>query len=103
MGDRNRDLERARDELYAQIHRCGVLKADADHQREWLDDTMEYMAETFPDLQPEDLAELRTIGERFCAPPIPHGKEYTQLTRESWEGQEPDTQPREGADHDHAR
>jgi hypothetical protein len=87
MSERNREFDRARDELYSQIHRCGVLKADEEHRREWLDDSLEYLSETFPSLQPEELTELRVIGERFCAPPIPHGKQYTELTRDHWEEQ----------------
>jgi hypothetical protein len=47
-----------------------VLKATAEQQGEWMDDTVDYMAERFPELGREDLAELRTIGLRFCRPVI---------------------------------
>ncbi|HET7321353.1 MAG TPA: hypothetical protein VFI96_02585 [Longimicrobiaceae bacterium] len=74
------DLDFARDELMSHIHRCGVLKATPDQQQEWLKDTMGYMADRYPGLSPEELAELQGIGERFCAPVIPHGKGNTALS-----------------------
>jgi hypothetical protein len=64
------EFDRARDELFSHIHRCGVLKASAEQQAEWMDDTVEYMAERFPELGREELGELRTIGIRFCRPVI---------------------------------
>ncbi len=64
---------RARDELFSHINRCGVLQASADQQVAWMEDTMEYMSERFPDLLPEELGELRMIGIRFCQPVIGHG------------------------------
>jgi hypothetical protein len=70
---RNRNnvhFDRARDELFSHIHRCGVLKATAEQQEEWMVDTMEYMSERFPDLSVEELGELRTMGMRFCRPVI---------------------------------
>ena len=74
------ELDFARDELMSHIHRCGVLKAAPDQQQVWMEDTIGYMAERFPALSPEDLAELREIGTRFCQPVIPHGKQHTALT-----------------------
>lgn len=74
------DLDFARDELMSHIHRCGVLQAVPEQQAVWLEDTMGYMAERFPALSEEDLGELRTIGMRFCAPVIPHGKGNNALT-----------------------
>lgn len=64
------DLDRARDELFSHIHRCGVLKADTQQQSEWMDDTIEYFSERFPELSREQLTELREIGLRFCSPVI---------------------------------
>lgn len=66
-------LEEARDELFGHILRCGVLEAAPEQQQDWFDDTMEFMAERFPILTPEELSELRKLGERYCAPVIPHG------------------------------
>jgi hypothetical protein len=65
-------LDRARDELYSHILRCGVLEAQLDHQREWFDDTLEYMAERYPTLTEAELADLRSLGERYCQPVIQH-------------------------------
>ena len=64
------DFDRARDELFHYIHRCGVLRATAEDQSEWMDDTIEYLAESFPSLSREQVGELRTIGMRFCRPVI---------------------------------
>src|SRR6266550_734104 len=38
-------FEQARDELFSHILRCGVLEATAEHQKEWFDDTMLYLAD----------------------------------------------------------
>lgn len=66
----NKEFDRARDELFSHIHRCGVLRAAHEQQIEWMTDTVEYMAECFPTLTREDLGELRTIGLRFCSPVV---------------------------------
>lgn len=79
------DFDSARDELFSQIHRCGVLQAAPEQQEEWLRDSLAYFAEIFPALSDRQLDELRELGERFCQPPIPHGKGFSELTREKWE------------------
>jgi hypothetical protein len=63
-------FDQARDELFSHILRCGVLEAAADDQREWFDDTMEYLAERYDGLTAEELAQLRRLGERYCQPVI---------------------------------
>ena len=65
-------FEQARDELFSHILRCGVLEAAREHQREWFDDTMEYLAERYEMLGEEKLTKLRTLGERYVQPVIPH-------------------------------
>jgi len=64
------DFDRARDELFNHIHRCGVLRSTAEQQVEWMEDTVEYMGERYPSLSREQLGELRTMGLRFCRPVI---------------------------------
>jgi hypothetical protein len=68
-------FEQARDELFSHILRCGVLEATLEHQKEWFDDTMLYLADRYEDLVEEELDQLRTLGERYCQPvvarPIP--------------------------------
>lgn len=66
-------FERARDELFSHIRRCGVLEATAEQQDDWIRDTMGYMAERYPQLGRADLEELETLGRRYCKPVIPHG------------------------------
>lgn len=66
-------LEEARDELFSHILRCGVLEAAIEQQKDWFDDTMEFMAERFPMLTADELGDLRKLGERYCQPVIPHG------------------------------
>lgn len=61
-------LDQARDELFSHILRCGVIDADEVHRNEWLDDTLQYLAERYTDLTEEDVARLRTLGDRFCRP-----------------------------------
>lgn len=72
----NRESElfnRARDELFSHIQRCGVLDATQDQQEEWIRDTMGYMRERYPDLGPHQIEQLETLGRRYCKPVIPHG------------------------------
>jgi hypothetical protein len=58
----------ARDELFSHILRCGVIDALPEHQKDWFDDTMGYVADRYEDLSEEQLAALRTLGERYCQP-----------------------------------
>ncbi len=65
-------LDQARDELFSHILRCGVLEAAPEHQKEWMDDTMQYIADRYPDMGKDELAQVRTLGERFCRPVVKH-------------------------------
>ena len=65
--------DRARDELFSHINRCGVLQATGDDQEHWMEETIEYIGERYPDLSDSDLKVLREVGIRFCQPAIPHG------------------------------
>jgi hypothetical protein len=70
-------LDRARDELFSHINRCGVLAAAEDDQRIWMDETIDYIGERYPDLTDPDLKGLHEIGVRFCKPAIAHGADST--------------------------
>ncbi|MBM3908871.1 MAG: hypothetical protein FJ363_12460 [Gemmatimonadetes bacterium] len=61
--------DQARDELFQHIISCGVVGCAPEHQREWFDETMRYLAERFYELSAVEIAELRTLGERFAQPP----------------------------------
>ena len=37
----------ARDELFSHILRCGVIDALPEHQKDWFDDTMGYVADRY--------------------------------------------------------
>lgn len=63
-------FEQARDELFSHILRCGVLEASPEHQKEWFDDTMLYLAERYDGLEEQQLADLRLLGERYCRPVV---------------------------------
>ena len=65
---------RARDELFSHINRCGVLQAENDDQTHWMNETIDYLAERYPDLADGDLQDLYSVGIRFCQPAIPHGR-----------------------------
>jgi hypothetical protein len=68
-----RPFEQARDELFSHILRCGVLEALPEHQKEWFDDTMQYLGERYDELNPEELTQVRTLGERYCQPVMGRG------------------------------
>lgn len=65
-----RVVEQARDELFSQILRCGVTEAEPEHQKEWMDDTLQYLSERYPNLTDSELAQVRVLGERFCKPVV---------------------------------
>ena len=75
-------LDRARDELFSHVHRCGVLEAAEEDQRTWMDETIDYIGERYPDFTDADLKSLHEIGVRFCKPAIAHGSESTAKTVE---------------------
>ena len=59
----------ARDELFQQIMRCGVVGSAPEDQKDWFDNTMDYLAERYHELKPAEIEELRVLGERFAQPP----------------------------------
>lgn len=61
-------FDQARDELFSHILRCGVIDALPEHQKDWFDDTMQYLADRYSDLSEEELSKLRALGERYCQP-----------------------------------
>jgi hypothetical protein len=61
-------FSQARDEMFSHILRCGVIDALPEHQKDWFDDTMLYLADRYEDLTKEQLDELRVLGERFSRP-----------------------------------
>jgi hypothetical protein len=61
-------FDQARDELFSHVLRCGVMEALPEHQKEWFDDTMQYLSDRYPNLSEAEHAELRTLGERYCQP-----------------------------------
>jgi hypothetical protein len=67
-------ITRARDELFSHINRCGVLQAEVEDQQHWMEETIDYLAERYPDLSDADLQDLFSVGMRFCQPAIPHGR-----------------------------
>jgi len=89
MTDKSKLKDRARDELFSHINRCGVLQAAEDDQKHWMEETMEYLAERYPDLSDQDLQDLFTLGMRFCRPAIPHGRPASESGAVEAEGQKP--------------
>ena len=67
--------DRARNELFSAIRQCGVIDAAEDDQIEWMDDTIRFLAERYPELTPDELDQLKMTGLRFCQPVIPHGSQ----------------------------
>lgn len=66
-------FDKARNELFSQIRRCGVLEATQEQREAWFRETMEYMAKRYPEVTQEELAQLKEAGHRYCEPVIPHG------------------------------
>jgi hypothetical protein len=62
-------FEEARDELFQHVMRCGVIGAEPEDQAQWFAEPMAYVEERFPELEARELAEIRTLGERFAQPP----------------------------------
>lgn len=62
--------DQARDELFSHILRCGVIEADAEQQKAWMDDTMQYLSERYSELTEEQLTAVRLLGDRFCKPVV---------------------------------
>jgi hypothetical protein len=69
--------DRARNELFSAIRQCGVIGAAEDDQIEWMDDTVRFLAERYPELTAGELDQLKGTGLRFCQPVIPHGSSQT--------------------------
>ncbi len=69
--------DRARDELFSHVNRCGVLQAAVEEQETWMQETIDYIGERYPDLTDSDLRDLHAVGMRFCQPAIAHGAENT--------------------------
>ena len=63
-------FEEARDELFQHIIQCGVIGSDPEHQGEWFQNTMTYLAERYHELSQKEVADLRVLGERFAQPPL---------------------------------
>jgi hypothetical protein len=61
-------FDQARDELFSHILRCGVIDALPEHQKDWFDDTMLYLADRYEALSEAQLSQLRVLGERFSKP-----------------------------------
>jgi hypothetical protein len=61
-------FDQARDEMFQHVMRCGVIGSEPEHQKEWFDETMNYLAERYHELSKKQIGELRVLGERFAAP-----------------------------------
>ena len=62
-------FEEARDELFQHIMRCGVVGAEQEDQDAWFNETMKYFTERYHELGEDQMAQLRTLGQRFAQPP----------------------------------
>ena len=83
----NNPTNPARDELFSHIQRCGVLQASRDDQRLWLTDTMDFLADRYPDLTKLQLATVEAMGQRYLSPPVPYGAGKHANNREQWQNQ----------------
>ncbi len=65
-------FERARDELFSQIRRCGVLSATEEQRDAWFAETMDYLAQRYPGITQDELTLLSELGRRYCEPVRPY-------------------------------
>lgn len=63
-------FDQARDELFQHVMRCGVIGSAPEHQVEWFDETMKYLADRYHELSKQQLTDLRVLGQRFAAPTV---------------------------------
>lgn len=84
MGRKKTVFESARDHMFSEMHRCGVLDASREDAERWLDDTIDYLRSVYGSLSRQELEKLYEIGARFAKTPIPHGGDSTALNREEW-------------------
>lgn len=75
-------FENARDELFRAIRECGVIDAHEEDKGPWMDETVQFMSERYPDLTATELSALRDLGLRFCQPVIPHGTQSAPRSNE---------------------
>lgn len=54
--------------MFQHVMRCGVIGSEPEHQKEWFDETMNYLAERYHELSKKEVTDLRVLGERFAAP-----------------------------------
>lgn len=74
--------DRARNELFSAIRQCGVIGAEEAEQIEWMGETVEFLAQRYPELTEAEREQLKQIGLRFCQPVIPHGAQATSASLE---------------------
>jgi hypothetical protein len=82
VGQPQTPYDRARNDLFGAIRKCGVIGAPEEDQAEWMVETIAFLADRYPELTPTEKEQLHQIGLRFCQPVIPHG---TQTTSNSLE------------------
>jgi hypothetical protein len=80
-------LDRARDELFSHVNRCGVLQAAPEDRESWMNETIEYLGERFPDLSESDLRDLHAVGIRFCEPAKSYGAGRSDEVEEQTEAE----------------
>ena len=74
-------FEVARDELMSHVMRCRVLDAGMEQREEWMQETIGYMGERYPDLSDIELRKLEIVGRQFIQPAIPFGSGHNAMTR----------------------
>ena len=76
-------MDEARNELFQHIMSCGVIGSAPEHQTEWFDETMKYLAERYAELSKQQITDLRTLGERFAAPTVKKSAEPASTMEET--------------------
>jgi hypothetical protein len=61
----SRLFEQAREELLSHLLRSGISAAPVKDQRDWVAETLTYLANRYPALQSASLDDLRGLAERY--------------------------------------
>ena len=76
-------FDEARDELFQHIMQCGVIGSEPDHQGEWFEETMKYLAERYHELSPEQLKQnLAAVNVKLSAEEMAALDKASELPRE---------------------
>ena len=88
MSRHDNPTDNIRDELFSYIQRCDVIGATREDQRQWLSETMDFLATRHPHLTDLQLAMVEAMGKNYLKPVVPHGADAHHGNRSEWQDTE---------------